>query len=77
MNHTLQSIKDYCIEVDTTNEVATRKEIEAYYRDIAFKTLIRIFVSYNGLKCYREEEPEYYIKHYSIDLITLLEILEQ
>tara|TARA_R100000951_G_scaffold5971_1_gene6302 strand:+ start:448 stop:675 length:228 start_codon:yes stop_codon:yes gene_type:complete len=72
---TIQDIKDYCIKVDNINETGTSKEIELYYKDISFKKLLHIYIEYNGLKCYRKEEPQDYKETYSIDMISLLQIL--
>jgi|TARA_Y100000015_G_scaffold40126_1_gene44683 hypothetical protein len=71
----LNSMKKYCMQVDMACEVGTEKEIECYYEDIAFEKLLHIYIQYNGLKCYQQEEPEDYKNFYSIDLITLLKIL--
>lgn len=71
----LNAIKQYCISVDIANNIATKEEIQSYYKDISFKKLLDIYSQYNGLKCYSSEEPEDYIKSYSIDILSLLEIL--
>jgi len=63
------------MQVDIVNNIGTRKEIELYYKDICFKKLLHIYIQYNGLHCYKTEEPEDYKKSYSIDMISLLEIL--
>ncbi len=70
-----QELKDYCIKVDIANSIGTHKEIESYYEDISFKKLLHIYVQYNGLNCYKAEEPEDYKRDYSIDMISLLDIL--
>lgn len=72
----LETIKDFCVKLDVSNDLGTLPEIEAYYNDIELIDLLRIYISYNGLKDYRDEEPDSYKQHYSIDLISLLEILK-
>lgn len=72
----LETIKDFCVKLDVSNDLGTLTEIEAYYNDIELIDLLRIYISYNGLKDYRDEEPDSYKQHYSIDLISLLEILK-
>lgn len=73
----LNTIKNYCMQVDKSCEIGTEKEIECYYKDISFKKLLNIYIEYNGLKCYQKEEPKDYKDSYSIDLITLNEILNK
>lgn len=73
---TLDIIKKYCISVDIVNNIATKEEIEDYYKDISFKKLLHIYSEYNGLKCYSAEEPEDYLETYNIDILSLLEILD-
>lgn len=74
---TLNMIKEYCISVDTANNIATTEEIKSYYEDISFKRLLNIYSEYNGLKCYSLEEPKDYTESYSIDILSLLEILNK
>lgn len=71
----LNLIKEYCISVDIANNIATKEEIKSYYEDISFKRLLNIYSEYNGLKCYSLEEPKDYKESYSIDILSLLEIL--
>lgn len=73
----LNTIKNYCMQVDMSCEIGTKKEIESYYEDISFKKLLNIYIEYNGLECYQKEEPKNYKDSYSIDLITLNEILNK
>lgn len=72
---TLNLIKEYCISVDVANNIATTEEIKSYYEDISFKRLLNIYSEYNGLKCYSLQEPKDYTESYSIDILSLLEIL--
>ena len=72
----LETIKDFCVKLDHSNDLGTLTEIEDYYNNIELIDLFRIYISYNGLKDYRDEEPDSYKQHYSIDLITLLEVLK-
>tara|TARA_A100001391_G_scaffold202662_2_gene192850 strand:+ start:2914 stop:3141 length:228 start_codon:yes stop_codon:yes gene_type:complete len=72
-----KTMKEYCMQIDTTNVIGTEKEIQSYYEDISFKKLLHIYIQYNGLKCYQKEEPKDYKDSYSIDLITLNEILNK
>ncbi len=71
----IYSMKKYCMQVDMSCDIGTEKEIECYYEDISFEKLLHIYIQYNGLKCYQKEEPKDYKDSYSIDLITLYEIL--
>lgn len=73
---TLNLIKEYCISVDVANNIATKGEIASYYEDISFKKLLNIYSQYNGLKCYSSEEHKDYVESYSIDILSLLEILD-
>lgn len=72
---TLSLIKEYCILVDIANNIATTEEIKCYYEGISFKRLLNIYSEYNGLNCYSLEEPKYYKESYSIDILSLLKIL--
>lgn len=90
---TIEEIKEYCIEVDMANIVADQslvikdgykyqtltneKEVRLFYHSISLKELLKIFSEYNGLKCYRKEEPEDYSKSYSVDILSIIEELEK
>ena len=71
----IRQMKNYCAIIDIANEIGSPKKVNDYYDKISFKELLHIYCQYNGLKCYKEEEPEDYAKSYSIDMLTLLEIL--
>lgn len=73
----VSEMKNYCAIIDIQNEIGTPKDVNDYYDNISFKELLHIYCQYNGLKDYKEEEIEDYIKSYSIDMLTLLEILNK
>ena len=71
----LRHMKNYCAMIDIANEVGTPKEVNDYYDNISFKKLLHIYSQYLGLRDYKEENPKQYALAYSIDMLTLLEIL--
>lgn len=75
--HSLRQMKNYCAIIDIANEVGTPDEVNDFYDNISFRRLLHIYSQYNGLSDYKEEEPEDYHKSYSIDILTLLQILNQ
>jgi hypothetical protein len=77
---TIEEIKDYCIQIDEENlegieRFGYENDLKKFYDEISFKELLEIFAQYNGLLCYRADEPENYAKSYSIDILTIIENL--
>jgi len=68
-------MKNYCAIIDIANKVGTPDEVNDYYDNISFKRLLQIYSQYNGLSDYKEENPNDYANSYSVDMLTLLEIL--
>jgi len=73
---TIEEIKEDCINVDLQNvDVGDRHDIELFYSNISLKDLLKIYSEYNGLKDYKEENPQDYKESYSIDVLDILENL--
>lgn len=51
------------------------KDIRLFYYNISLIELLQTFSSYNGLECYRADEPEDYTKSYSVDILSVLEYI--
>ena len=54
-----------------------RHDIELFYSNISLKDLLSIYSAYNGLKCYKVDEPKDYKESYSIDILEILEYLTE
>ena len=52
------------------------KDIRLFYYRIGLMELLQTFSSYNGLECYRADEPEDYAKSYTVDVLSILEYLK-
>jgi len=50
-------------------------DVRLFYSNISLKELLSIYASYNGLKCYKSDEPEDYNICYNIDILELIEHL--
>jgi hypothetical protein len=48
------------------------REIRLFYWDISLLKLLSIYSNYNGLECYRGDEPEDYAKTYTIDILSII-----
>ena len=51
------------------------KDIRLFYYKIGLVDLLQVFSQYNGLECYRADEPEDYRKAYNIDILEIIEHL--
>ena len=51
------------------------EDVELFYSNISLKELLEIYSSYNGLECYRVDEPKEYRDSYNLDILTILELL--
>ena len=51
------------------------KDIRLFYYNISLVDLLQTFSQYNGLRCYRTDEPEDYKKAYNIDILEILDHL--
>ena len=51
------------------------KDIRLFYYSISIKDLLQTYSSYNGLECYRVDEPEDYRKSYNVDILEIIEHL--
>jgi hypothetical protein len=50
-------------------------DVELFYSNMSLKELLKIYSSYNGLECYRVDEPKDYLKSYSLDILSIIELL--
>ena len=50
-------------------------DVELFYSNISLKELLTIYSQYNGLKCYKADEPKYYRESHNLDILTILELL--
>lgn len=50
-------------------------DVELFYSNISLKQLLKVYSSYNGLECYRADEPKDYRESYNLDILTILELL--
>jgi hypothetical protein len=72
----IEDIKEYCIQVDLDNVLSgDEKDIRLFYYKIGLVELLQVFSQYNGLTCYRADEPEDYRKAYNIDILEIIEHL--
>ena len=53
------------------------KDIRLYYYNISLKDLLKTYSSYNGLECYKADEPNNYRKYYNLDIIELINELNK
>ena len=52
------------------------KDIRLFYYKISLIDLLQTYASYNGLECYRADEPKDYAETYNIDVMSILEYLK-
>jgi hypothetical protein len=52
------------------------KEVRLFYWDISTLKLLTIYSEYNGLECYKYDEPIDYANTYSIDILEIIEALK-
>tara|TARA_R110000803_G_scaffold145933_4_gene211759 strand:+ start:1153 stop:1428 length:276 start_codon:yes stop_codon:yes gene_type:complete len=50
-------------------------DVELFYSNISLKELLAIYSQYNGLKCYKSDEPKDYRESYNLDILSILELL--
>ena len=50
-------------------------DVELFYSNISLKELLTIYSQYNGLDCYKSDEPKDYRDSYNLDILTILELL--
>lgn len=51
------------------------KDIRLFYYNISLKDLLNTYSSYNGLECYKADEPKDYRESYNLDILSILELL--
>jgi len=51
------------------------KDIRLFYYSINLKDLLQTYSSYNGLECYKADEPKDYKESYSLDILSIIELL--
>ena len=47
-------------------------EVKLFYANISLKELLNIYSQYNGLKCYKTDEPKDYRDSYNLDILTII-----
>ena len=47
-------------------------DVELYYNSISLKELLTIYSQYNGLSCYKSDEPKDYRESYNLDILTII-----
>ncbi len=74
----IEKIKQECIDIDMQNIEDGDKSIDnlnLFYNSITLKELLTIYSQYNGLKCYKNDEPKEYRESYNLDILSILELL--
>ncbi len=74
----IEKIKQECIDIDMQNVAVGDKSIDdlnLFYNSITLKELLTIYSEYNGLKCYKNDEPKEYRESYNLDILSVLELL--
>ena len=74
----IEKIKQECIDIDMQNIEDDDKSIDdlnLFYNSITLKELLTIYSEYNGLKCYKNDEPKEYREPYNLDILSILELL--
>tara|TARA_R110002124_G_scaffold73777_4_gene197917 strand:+ start:894 stop:1169 length:276 start_codon:yes stop_codon:yes gene_type:complete len=51
------------------------QDVELFYSNISLKELLTIYSQYNGLNCYKDDEPKEYRESYNLDILSVLELL--
>jgi len=85
---TIEKIKKFCIDIDSRDEyIGTYvgdkfiqfrdlNDVELFYNSISLKELLTIYSQYNGLECYRVDNPKDYKESYSLDILTIIDNLK-
>ena len=85
---TIEKIKKFCIDIDSRDEyIGTYvgdkfiqfrdlNDVESFYNSISLKELLTIYSQYNGLECYRVDNPKDYKESYSLDILTIIDNLK-
>ena len=47
-------------------------DVELFYSNISLKELLTIYSQYNGLSCYKSDEPKEYRESYNLDILTII-----
>lgn len=74
----IEKIKQECIDIDMQNVAVGDKSIDdlnLFYSSITLKELLTIYSEYNGLKCYKNDEPKEYRESYNLDILSILELI--
>jgi hypothetical protein len=50
-------------------------DVELFYSNIPLKELLTIYSQYNGLECYKKDEPKDYTESYSLDILSIIDLL--
>jgi hypothetical protein len=50
-------------------------DVELFYSNISLKELLTIYSQYNGLSCYKSDEPKDYRESYNLDILTIIKEL--
>ncbi len=47
-------------------------EVKLFYANISLRELLTIYSQYNGLSCYKSDEPKEYRESYNLDILTII-----
>ena len=47
-------------------------DVKLFYTNISLKELLTIYSQYNGLSCYKSDEPKDYRESYNLDILTII-----
>lgn len=50
-------------------------DVELFYSNMSLKELLTIYSQYNGLECYKKDEPKDYGESYNLDILTIIDLL--
>lgn len=50
-------------------------DVELFYSNISLKELLTIYSQYNGLSCYKSDEPKDYRESYNLDILSIIALL--
>lgn len=50
-------------------------DVELFYSNISLKKLLEIYSQYNGLSCYKTDEPKAYRESYNLDILSIIDLL--
>jgi hypothetical protein len=60
------------VKLKKTITFTCEKDIRLFYFNINLKDLLQTYSSYNGLECYKVDEPKDYGESYNLDILTII-----